>query len=510
MIFRDYLDLVDVVQLREVCKRFKFLVDHLGPTELLVSHHLPPSEVIDGKDPDQFIQLNHFDLEPNTQQLIGFKTVFANLRFLRLNVSHDLKKNSFNIEVLNELTKLERLYLPLRWIAREQVLKLPRLKVLSIYLRLEKEYYMRPYEIKRINFDLEPHLVVDSKVEKLICDNLNIIRLNHPECIEFLECDILKKEDLVSFKKLRVLRTFISSTILDNFQALEHLEAIHLIWNHEQVIALMKSLRLGDYWDEVERMLSQLIGRSSEMKKPIKVYFLDVPLTGSHGMPFPGLRDLTLHPFRSYRLPAIRICNYNLIERVTCVQTVDYCRLIGWLDEERENLLRNQVTLNDWQFPVDFFAKFSEIRCVEVNQSPDNEERLVFFLQNCPQIVRLSMEFLSQLVLDRLPVACKLLKNLLMCGRDDRNAPLDFSPIYKLKKLLHLQILGRLVNPPSVIRLLEECRHLTKIDSFMKVRKSCGLRPRFHLNFRQENNLVKSHSNLTFEELKAILINIET
>ena len=60
----------------------------------------------------------------------------------------------------------------------------------AIRLSSEKEYAYGPAEVSRLNYDLEPHLIIDSK-------SLNSIKLNRPDCIEFLVSEITEGENLL-------------------------------------------------------------------------------------------------------------------------------------------------------------------------------------------------------------------------------------------------------------------------------------------------------------------------
>lgn len=57
-----------------------------------------------------------------------------------------------------------------------------------------------------------------------------------------------------------------------------------------------------------------------------------------------------------------------------------YGHLVGYLD----NYTPNQIELNDWRFPVDFFGKFLNIRSVWVHHRV--EERFLWFLSRCTRL----------------------------------------------------------------------------------------------------------------------------
>lgn len=514
LIFKDYLELADAVRMREVCKRFRFLVDQLGLTELLVCRFYYPFEGVFKveKNPDHWIKLRNFKWEPNSPKFIAFHAFFTNLKCLHLDNHLDLEEEKFNIEVLNEFTRLEKLHVNQMWIERDQVLRLPKLKTLSVRVRLERECRLRPSEIRRLNYDLEPHLVVDSKVETLVCGRLNLIRLNHPECIEFLESEISNGDHLLVLTNLRVLHSkLMSESIFDHFQSLENLQEIHLSWDR---------IKISNTGQHLIRMIDQLRRKNSELKKNVKIYLLDVPLTQPLNELFPELIELGWPADFLHRLYEERIRQYhNLVTPVTRVEKVDYQRLIGRLDAVRGNFLRNQVTLNERQFPEDFFRKFQDIRRVQVTQAPVDEARFGFFLEQCPRLIDLEFESdsLRQPVLNRLPNACRRLKNLVIVVGPvvDR---LDFSPVYMLKQLFSLTIQGATcereafsVNSLNLIRLLEECRYLSTISliSFSQLRVLSKVKEWFFLTYRKNHIEIFNLHLLTYEELKSALSKVE-
>ena len=355
MIFKEYLDLIDLVQMRKVCKRFKFLVDQLGLSEVLVfSSSNPFRNVLKvDKEPYHRIRLRDFQLELSCPKFIAFRNLFGNLKHLQLSLTN--RSEGLNLEVLNEFIKLEKLHVEDMRIKRDLILRLPKLKTLSVRLRSENEYIFWPREALRVNYDREPHLVVHSKVDTLICERLNLIRLGHPECIEFLESEIANRDNIVSFQNLRVLHTVITESLLNNFQNLENLQETHLTWKG--------NIHLPDLIDEQIRMIDQLLAKNRKLRKNVSISFLGFPLTRPVKELVPDLhtRGYTLNSFSfTTNLWAARIRHYHqLIGPVPFVETVHYLLLIECLDAERANFLQNQVMLNDQQFPVDFFSEIS-------------------------------------------------------------------------------------------------------------------------------------------------------
>ena len=456
LIFAEYLYLVDTVRCRRVSKRFKFLVDQLGLTELFVYGHMPSICGSDGyrddRNPSHWIQLYRLELEPNS----SFQIVFANLRVLELDivVGKTFKSGKeFNLELLNEFVRLEKLYLNTVVISRNQTLRLPSLRVLSLTLYSTEEYAECSARWKeRIIYSRQPRLVLDSKVKRLLCYRTKLLVVKHPECIEFLECDgsDLETNPVTLFKNLRVLRSHLSKSMTNIFDVFEHLEELHLKPN------------IRTYGDEPQRRkkwINRLMGKRTDLRREVKIYFLDVCL------PSDGSLDIRMDvPGNSLEG---RIRNYHqLADRVRGEKRVYYGNLIYYLDELGEVLTRNRVELDEWRFPVGFFRKFLNIKCVWINTKVANEVRLLRFLGGCARLTQLFLcgQFLTQSLLDRLPAVCGPLKVLTIVN--DSPSGLDPRPIYGLKQLFRLDFYSKDANldsPLDLPTLFESCRYLVEV-----------------------------------------------
>lgn len=323
LIFTKYLDFVDTARCRLVSKRFKYLIDNLGPTELAIYdcskfyNQLEKFYVDHDREPVYWIQLsklNFFRFKPNS----SFQIMFKHLKFLQIYLSlnalsRDEKKlfKKFNLEFLNEFTSLEKLYLNEVSISRSQTLRLPRLKVFSIELFSRREAREDP-RFYGINYRKQPFLVLDSKVERLFCARATLLVINHPECIEFLECrrDEFKTEQLAQFKSLKVIYLPASESVVAAFRVLESLEELHL----------NKYDRYANRDQQRGNLIRQLINERGTSRRNVKIYFSDILL------PFKG-------PLFAACLQ-LRIEHYHeLIGRVREVSFVWYESLIEWLSK---------------------------------------------------------------------------------------------------------------------------------------------------------------------------------
>lgn len=446
LIFREHLPLLDVIRCRLVSKRFKFLVDHLHPTELFVYHYSPEASRFTDRyerESTRWMQWRkyQFHLEANS----SFQIMFSNLRFLQLETHLDKK---FNLEIFNEFAQLEQLYLNSVVISRSQTLKLPKLKVLSIELYSDNESKRRDI-YRPLDYDREPRLVLDCKLEQLIGARSTLLQIKHPECVQHLEdknlCRFeLKLEELISFKNLRILYSPLTDAALAAFPFFEHLQELHLD-RHNQTTT------------RYQLMIDQLLSKRRELKRDIKIYFAGILVTEL------GLIEcLTLYDkLRFYHLLADRVPNETMLqysEFETFVNNFDVLQL----------LRRNQIELNR-KLPVDFFDKFANLKWVYMTKI-DDPEWFVWFLSRCRRLAELSFkrESLTQPILNRLPVACRHLTSLSIsdCDAGLVYPRLDLSPLYDLKQLCSLSLRINDANPDGTFDLgilFENCRYLTNI-----------------------------------------------
>lgn len=449
LIFREHLPFLDAVRCRRVSKRFKFLIDQLRPAELFIYAYTPASCFTYRYESEStmWMQLRKWDfyLESNS----SFQIVFANLKFLQLEKCLNKK---FNLEFFNEFVQLEKLYLNLVVISRSQTLKLFKLKVLSIKLVSDNEHECR-YRYGPLDYDREPRLTVDCKLEELLGARSSLFQMNHPECIRHLERDPshplwpseMQLEQLILFKNLRILHSRLTETILAAFPFFEHLQELHLD----------RYEKTANY-----QLINQLLSKRHELKRATKIYFTDILVTKSGQLIGCG----KLHKkIRFY---------HQLADCVPREIKIDYSELEIFLNESDvlQRLRSNQIELNR-RLPADFFDKFPNLKYVSVSKI-DDIEWLAWFLSKCRRLTELSFErvFLTQPVLNRLPVAGRNLKNLSITDYRPRshlnNTRLDLSPLYKLKQLISIKLEIDDTNPDTSFDLgiiLEKCWYLVEV-----------------------------------------------
>ena len=441
LIFREHLYFLDTIRCRRVSRRFKFLIDQLRPTELLICGKYPNGllPIYRGdRDPQMWIQLRTLNLNPDS----SFHSVFVNLRFLQLNTNLE---REFNLELFNEFTRLEKLIMNFVIVRVSQTLRLPALKVFSLRLRPDQE---------QIDYGWKPRLTIDCQVETLLGGRPNLLVLNHPECIQHLENDTrphltMSLDQLLRFRNLRTLHTVLTEVILKAFPFFEHLQELHLYTDYS---------RERDDW-AAHRMLDYLLNKSDNLNRDAKIYFQDV-LAES--------KSWVKDPFKA------KIANYHdLFDCERSVFQIRYIELVDYLD-------RLSVWTPKNGFPVGFFQKFPNIESILVKRTDNEElgpelglERFLWFLSKCTKLAHLEYhdrKSLTQSLLDQLPVVSENLKYLEIFSAipsNNKTQPLDLSPIYKLKRLFSLKLTldeAGLDGSFDLRMLLQKCSYLARIQ----------------------------------------------
>ena len=160
MIF-ECLDVVEIVKLREVSKRFKFLIDTMCFKKLIIYGY--GSSWRHTNFPGPMLQFREFSFLPDS----SFQLVFANLKILLMDCKLGL---DFNLELLNEFRRLEKLYMRrIELSERTHVLKLPNLKSLRISLYVPQIFKPKANG-RKWQDKWQAWVVLESKVTKLKCD----------------------------------------------------------------------------------------------------------------------------------------------------------------------------------------------------------------------------------------------------------------------------------------------------------------------------------------------------
>ena len=448
-----------MIRFRQVSKRFKFLIDQFCMSELLVygGSQLEQLHYTDDREPGLWLWLSEFNFVPNSSLL----NMFAKLKFLQMNIK---LYEEFNLEIFNEFIELEKLYLKDVVISRSQSLRLPKLKVLSIRIltKSQSEYTGKVQE--RIHYSREPRLTLDSKVEKLsyyyvhYYAEYNVLELKNPECIEVLHCTNGVHVNMLSLlQNLRVLcingLELKLSRVINVFENLKKLEEFHL------------DIYIGESKKGLGGLIEKLMSLEAVLGRKIKVFLFGISIPFEGPLPWFNSDLNTL---------GLRIANYQKLANRVGYPDAEYDSLIRSLDQQRDQLTRNGVALNEYGFPVCFFEKHQSIMEVDVRRTEAvDEERLLWFLSQCTRLVklRINRNLLSESLSNGLPTSCGQLKHLIIEGEtSSKEIQTDWSSIYKLfiyklRSLLELKIIYAGVSglPPDLAVLFGRCRHLAQV-----------------------------------------------
>ena len=437
MIF-ELLDVLEMVKLREVSKRFRFLIDTMCFKKLIIFDYCGiylcyfPYRHRNFSGP--ILQFPKFNFHPDS----SFQLVFANLKILLMGCDLGV---DFNLELLNEFRRLEKLYLRrIELPERTHVLKLPNLKSLRIGLHVPIAYGNNRQE------KWQAWVVLESKVTKLKCDGFRRVKLIYPECIEHLEVDESDLPLTTKFASLKIVR-------VSFFRGL-HPEAYKDVLNISDI--LEEFYLDSDYNEQLRLAANELLEQA--LKKNVKIYISDIRLTES----LEELPSFAREKDANLRWPKVKIhCYHKLASHVRHTSTFDYEALISNLNDQRTTLIRNQVRLNEHQFPVDFFEKI-RVHAISVSRI-ENEDLFVWFLRKSSGLVKINFMdgCMSQTILNQLPGACgRSLKTLNIYG----SGSLDYEPLYELLGIFRISIEDvRNMELKIVPKLLQNCKHLIRL-----------------------------------------------
>ena len=534
-LFEEYLKPSEVVTCRSVCKRFRFLVDHLvnlkelsilGDRETFLNAlSLWDSDGVESPWKNNSVILLHdkrtkWD-EPKFFPDWPFKIPFARLKVLQVAIELELTRSL--VCALNELDKLEKLVLStVKILAKHRTpcLSLPSLKVLSISgLDIEKKLKMSMLQrkIERLVKQNKLKLIVTSKIETLFCSQPHLIELTCPEYLIFLESwSGLANIDLSPFKNLRTLKYSVcfepNRNILD---CLEHLEEVHVLDSNYVS-------------DEAHRaFVDHLMNRKSALgRSNVRIFFYNILLT----------KPFEVYQFQSNDRENIQIAHYrDLANQVGSRRWCRYNYLIQALDSQTAILRMNGIALNEHGFPVCFFEKFPNIReivqrCVS-SETPFDEARFIWFVKQCRNVYHIQFQLdlcPSQYILDQLPDACGSLHALEFLHhsreiREEQRSEPDYAPLRRLKNLWGLTFCTQHLSEQLVEQLMgmiEDLQYLVQVTlhivrnqkMIMNISKVAGLYKLDIEHFDEERNTYDRKSpyrqnNLTREVLAELLAN---
>lgn len=232
---------------------------------------------------------------------------------------------------------------------------------------------------------------------------------------------------------------------------------LNIFQNHEK----LEELKLTKVLPEDEDLFNQLMANRTKLRRNVKVYISNICVS-SHELP-----EIPAHLYKDSL--DFKIQNYHKLTDRVDEKMVSYGELISYLN----SFTQNQIKLNEWRFPVDFFQKFQCIQSVEVRTSNiEEEDRFLWFVSQCNRLNQLlvSAKQLTQSLLNRLPAVCGTVKKLRIYSSI---SGLNLKPIYGFKELFELYIYdANLDSNLDLVELFESCRYLFKLElRWIEIRK---------------------------------------
>lgn len=405
-IFR-YLGVRDLTRCRAVCHLFKYYVDLIGLSELIVDK-LKSSESEDYWNPTNYWYLT--DRPIQCEDSIRWE-VFASLRPSQFRLNEQLKFlcihqlisfSDLDFQLLNGFEQL--MHLEVQWLE---------------FVRTQtdrKELILHNLRVLSLRHLIYSDLFLDTpRLEVLRCDQIGSVELEHPESIRKLESNYAGAIVMAKFENLELFKCeFIDSPGLDR--------DLLSSWNR------LKELDFDlDFANDYEReeneafrlSLLQILDRRarSKSREKLKIYLNDVQLLDADQLEDQDLME---------DWPYFQIKNFKLLR--------DDSRLKVYVDF----VDYGQVMRLTEQLCSDFFDKFPAIRAVDAIGAVD-PDRFEWFLKNVNRLEELFLTetALGQTFLNKLPSINDRLTHLAI--GDSTNCVTNFDFIWQLKRLRNFE-----------------------------------------------------------------------
>lgn len=385
-IFR-HLSVDDLITCRQVCRKFKFVVEERKVPELITCDRLYPW---------------FFNNKPaNLSTLVRLDRVLfisdelklpENLRRLRV----EFKGSKLVLEWINSLQQLEVLELLYRSeIYRRPIVELPNLRVLSA----QNSGYQNTMCLQ----------FKSPKLEKLHCAELDDIRIDDPLTVKQYVGEYYD-ESVRKFKNLESLHyQFVDDFDRDVLTHFTQLKELRLHWSDLEF----------DRQNQADVFVMDLAGHLMKQKlvqrRPdFRLYIQGVEI-----------RDKNLFVDNIFENELdFQLRNYEQLDRVPCCVPlhIDYATVMKLKPE----------------IPVDFFLKFACIQTVKVKQPVANGDQLIGFLKSAAgtlEALTLKNSQLTQEQINQLPHLTALIQLKI-----DEATELDYSFIMRMKALDTLKI----------------------------------------------------------------------
>lgn len=412
----ETLNPFDLTKCRLVCKRIKFVIDNFirfnefrfqcpkykceyyNKNKCLSLELLP--EIRKNK------VLLSFDA--NLMKSSSLQKLFSKIRRFEIISDFILKKQ--NLKFLNELTKLEILYIRVVQIpcGRDIFLEPISLKFLGFHSAVS---YPLDHEVDNFRLHECSKLVVKSKIRKLIYheDPFSVLELDHPELISSFEFygSQFFFTNFFSFKNLKFLR--LREPLDYFFEIFKKLEEVY-IENHKS-----------------REFLQNLIDKKLRLKRfDLKIYYFNVLIDGK-------IEDYDTERFK---VNEMHIKNYHHIADIIPYPQIYYSVVSDCLKDYNQDLLKRNIRLNEYLFPHCFFKRYRFIKRMHVDDIKDQKQLIWVLKQTSRTLLELIFEkkcVLNQQVINEIAESCRFLVFLSINSLE--KCELDYQPLIKLKDI---------------------------------------------------------------------------
>ena len=260
------VNIEDLLSCRLVSKKFKAYIDNIKPTELIVEKkNRGLKDGINWYNSTELINFKNRMFITNISSIESSPFNLTNLRNLK--IDHFASSHSFDLTILNQFDKLERLEIEKVVLNTTKndgdiLLTFPNLRSLVILIESDSTRKL---------------LIIDAvKLETYKCGfHLRSVKLLHPTSVKHLAADLFYKEDLECFKAVEYLAlNCVFSRLPENiFEQLQKLKEIH--YNYHGIYVD------HDYQNLEPNMDSLIAQRKWSNKQHVRIFYDEYEMIGN-------------------------------------------------------------------------------------------------------------------------------------------------------------------------------------------------------------------------------------
>lgn len=383
----DYLTIDELILIRTVSKRLKYLINEYKIKELIVR---------DRHDVDYNWYFTYKPVNLNNSIFIywrnhiydypHFRTFFRHCKRMKLRLNND-----FSYDCLDEFKNLEHLEVDnnLYYLYGMAIVNLPNLKILKILIQ-----------------STDGKLTINSEKLEIIClSRFETIQLVNPQTVRQLQVESYENENLKDLKNLEIFRCNHASNTDSLIAKLpDNLKEIHAF---DFTTLLIR--------DEELTMINRILEQRSKFQN-LSVYFKSIKINEAN-------IDRNSPNFNNNQIKnkfALLSKNFDSLEDK-----------VSWIVDFEYNLLMN--AFNN-QLPVNFHNKFVNIHHIETKKKIEDQNHFYEFLRNCRNLVSLVLDCpsLNQEFYDKLADIPFFIEHLSLM---ENEVELDCQFVLKLKLL---------------------------------------------------------------------------